>query len=106
MQLISSEPHLEIRFDEASGFLHPCTSSQHLPGRSPPYQERHIWGKGWYVTMTNLVIDAFVEQYAKRPPICPSIITFAGVDFGSEICQRSGLARQDLARYDVGSNIL
>lgn len=105
VQLISSEPHLGLRFGKRLDF---CTRALRLslPRGKWRHTKETSGRRAACGTKTNLVVDAFVKQYAKRPPVCPSVVTFAGVDFGSEICQRSGLARQDLARYDVGSNIL
>lgn len=53
-----------------------------------------------------LVVDAFIEEYTQGPPIRSSIVAFTSVDFGGEVSESSRLACEDLARNDVGGDIL
>jgi hypothetical protein len=55
---------------------------------------------------TYLVVDALVEEYAKRPPVHLARVALALVDFGCEVGQGARLAGQRLVRGEVGGDVL
>lgn len=54
----------------------------------------------------SLVVYAFIEQHAQRPPVDFGAVAAAFVDFGSEVGEGAGFAGQLFARSDLGCHVL
>jgi hypothetical protein len=53
-----------------------------------------------------LVVYALVEEHTQRPPVDLARVPLAFVYFGGQIGEGSRLARQRLARYEIGRDVL
>lgn len=55
---------------------------------------------------TYLVVDALVEEHAKRPPVDLARVALALVDFGSEVGEGAGFAGEGFIWGEVGRDVL